>query len=372
MLRMGLDYVRPGMKLAKEIYDIDGRILLAAGVPLTERSIAVLRQRGMFYLFVTDPNLELPPVEEVVQETVRLKTVKTVKAVFEGVAKKGVFTLTEDNKKLVGTLIKDLLADRSVVLHLAHIDRHQDDLFAHSVNVAILSAMTAVSLGYRDPRDLYAITIGAIFHDIGYTFVPKKIIDNPQPTGEDAEVMRSHTSYGFELLRRVREFPLLAAHIALQHHERHDGTGYPRKLAGDDIHKYARIVALANEYDNLVTGRYSQRGLAAHAAYEQIVATSTTLFDRGVAEVFLAKIALYPAGTFVRLTGGAVGVVTAVTPRMQHRPKVRLIRDAAGDRVEPPRDLDLSGPECLTLFIDAVLSDAEVAALMGENAAAKG
>ncbi len=344
MLRLALEYIRPGTVLAKEVYDIDGRTLLAAGATLTERNLGVLRQRGVVYLFVLNPQIQLPPVEEVIEESVRLKTVKAVKTVYEGVAKKGVFNLPDESRKLVGTIIRDIMADRSVVLHLAHIDRHQDDLFAHSVNVAILSVMTAVSIGHYDPRDLYKIAIGAVFHDIGYSFMPKRTARAAAPTGEDAEALKAHTTYGFELLRRVREFPLLAAHIALQHHERADGTGFPRKMSGPDIHPYSRIVALANEYDNLVTGRFNKQGMAAHTAYEQIVATSTTLFDPEVAEAFLAKIALYPTGAFVRLTNGDIGVVTGVTPRIQHRPRLKIVRNGqgfAGESVE----LDLSRQE---------------------------
>ncbi|HWQ61096.1 MAG TPA: HD domain-containing protein, partial [Negativicutes bacterium] len=216
MLRLAIEYIRPGTVLAKEVYDIDGRILLAAGATLTERNLASLRERGVVNLFVLNPQIELPPVDEVIEETVRLKTVRAVKQVYEGVNKKGVFNLPEESKKLVGSIIRDIMSDRSVVLHLAHIDRHQDDLFAHSVNVAILSVMTAVSIGHFESRELYKIAIGAVFHDIGYSFMSKRAAGAAAPTAEEAEALKDHTNYGFELLRRVREFPLLAAHIAYQ------------------------------------------------------------------------------------------------------------------------------------------------------------
>lgn len=364
MLRLALEYIRPGTVLAKEVYDIDGRNLLMAGVTLTKRHLKLLRGRGIVHLFVLNPQIELPPVDEVIEETVRLKTVKAVKKVYEGVSKKGLFDLPEEGKKLVVSIINDIMADRSVVLHLAHIDRHRDDLFAHSVNVAILSVMTAVSIGRFEPRELYKIAIGAMFHDIGYSLMPKRAAGEAAPTAEEAEALKAHTSYGFELLRRVREFPLLAAHITFLHHERADGTGYPRKLAGEDIHPYARIVALANEYDNLVTGRFNKKGMAAHTAYELIVATSTTLFDSEVAEAFLAKIALYPVGAFVRLTNGDIGVVTGVTPRIQHRPRLKIIRNSQGFVPAEPPEVDLSSQDNLTLFVDSVLSDAEVTVLL--------
>ncbi|MDR7867284.1 MAG: HD domain-containing phosphohydrolase [Sporomusaceae bacterium] len=370
MLRLALEYIRPGTVLGKEVFDIDGRALLAAGATLTEKNLEVLRQRGVAYLFVRNPQIELPPVEEVIEESVRLKTVKAVRRVYEDVAKKGVFELPDESRKLVSTIIRDLMADRSVVLHLAHIDRHQNDLFAHSVNVAILSTMTAVSLGQYDSHDLYKVAIGAVFHDIGYSFMPKRAAGASAPSAADAEALKAHTTYGFELLRRVREYPLLAAHIALQHHERADGTGFPRRLKGDGIHPFSRIVALANEYDNLVTGRFNKRGMAAHTAYEQIVAMSTTLFDPEVAEAFLAKIALYPTGAFVRLTNGDIGVVTGVTPRIQHRPRLKIVKNAQGFVGGESVEVDLSRQENLTLFVDAVLNDGEVAALLDAAARA--
>ncbi|MED3723030.1 HD domain-containing phosphohydrolase [Geobacillus stearothermophilus] len=89
-------------------------------------------------------------------------------------------------------------------------------------------------------------------------------------TEEEKEIVRRHTYLGFELLRRQRNISLFSAHCALQHHERCDGNGYPRALSGDDIHEYARIVAIADVFDALTSARYHRRQYSPHEAAEYL------------------------------------------------------------------------------------------------------
>lgn len=367
MVRLAIEFVGPGMKLGMDVYDLNGRSLLADGIILNEKNIQYLKRIGVSHLFIDDPVLKLPAVEDVVQEKTRIKAIMSAQHIFGDLINKGKFNLAPSDQTLVHGIVKEVMSNRSTILHLAYIDRRHDDLFTHSVNVCILSTMTAVSLGYCSEKELDALALGALLHDVGYALVPQGLLGKANPSSEERETLQAHTTCGFELLRRIREFPLLAAHIALQHHEKFDGSGYPRKLAGEDIHKYSRIVALANEYDNMVTGRLNQKGLAAHIAYEKIVATGSTFFDPEVAEVFLSRIALYPIGTLIRLTTGQIGVVTEITPRMQHRPKIKLIdydRIASGENLP---EMDLSAPDNLTVFIDSVLNDEEASSMLIRN-----
>ena len=148
--------------------------------------------------------------------------------------------------------------------------------------------------------------------------------------------------------------------IALQHHERFNGTGYPRRVQGANIHLYSRIVGIADAFDNLLVDRPGQPGLKNHEAYERIQAGSGTLFDPEIAKAFLSRVSVYPLGTLVYLVDERIGVVDQVHPLMQHRPVLRIIADETGQLVDEPYKVDLAAPDQLTTFIADVLDDERV------------
>lgn len=98
-------------------------------------------------------------------------------------------------------------------------------------------------------------------------------------TPKEKDILRRHTFLGFELLRRQRNISLFSAHFALQHHERYDGNGYPRQLAGGEIHEYSRIVAITDVFDALTSARYHRKQYSPHEAAEYLSAAGGILFD---------------------------------------------------------------------------------------------
>ncbi|MDR3562141.1 MAG: HD domain-containing phosphohydrolase [Negativicutes bacterium] len=365
MLRLAIEFIRPGMELARDILGKEGQTVLTAGVKLIPRHIEILQKWDIASAYIVNPLFELPSVDEVMQEKVRNKVLQSVKSIFDKAAKVGTFNLAGEHQEQVKTIIKEVVLKRSNIIHLAQINRHRDDGLTHSINVAVLSTVIAVTMGHN--RDnIYPLTLGALLHDFGKVFVPKNILAKPALTQDEFEVLNNHTVYGYEALKKIEGFPLLAAHIAFQHHERFDGSGFPRKLAGNDITTFARIVSVANEFDNLVAGTAGIPGMEMHLAYEAIVAQVNSAFDPDVAKAFLSKIALYPVGTYVHLTTGQVGVVTKVVPLAQHRPSVKIIADESGLLAQSV-DIDLVSRENLTMFIKDVLNDSEKATLLEKS-----
>jgi HD-GYP domain-containing protein (c-di-GMP phosphodiesterase class II) len=140
------------------------------------------------------------------------------------------------------------------------------------------------------------------------------------------EESKDHTWVGFNLLRKKHEFSLATAHIALQHHEHVDGTGIPRGLTGNQIHLYAKIVGIANLYDNLISEFLPGTTYLPYEANEQIMGLSGKKFDHDIVIKFLRSIALYPTGTSVKLSTGHVGVVVGQHKGLPARPIVRVIK----------------------------------------------
>jgi HD-GYP domain-containing protein (c-di-GMP phosphodiesterase class II) len=142
-------------------------------------------------------------------------------------------------------------------------------------------------------------------------------------------------------------------HIALQHHEKYDGKGYPRGLRQDEIHEFSRIVAIVDVYDAVTSDRPYRQALLPHEAYELLLALGNQHFDPAILQVFLDKIAVYPVGTVVRLNTGDIGVVLSVEPGMQSRPTIRLIMDKHRRLYPVITTLDMRNH--LTVFVDQVV-----------------
>jgi HD-GYP domain-containing protein (c-di-GMP phosphodiesterase class II) len=206
---------------------------------------------------------------------------------------------------------------------------------------------------------LRELALGALLHDLGQTLVPAEIANKPgKLTPEEMDIVRQHTQAGFDVLRKIREVSIPAAHIAYQHHENYDGTGYPRKLKGDEIHEYARIVTVANIFDALISERPFRKAFPPHEAHEILMTLGQKFVDRKILNIFLSNIAIYPIGSVVQLSTGQIGVVTDVSRGLQARPQIKLIADEDYSSLPVTEELDLT--RNLTVFITKLLKEQEI------------
>jgi len=133
----------------------------------------------------------------------------------------------------------------------------------------------------------------------------------------------------------MKDMPEQARLISYMHHERLDGSGYPRGLAGEDVTEFARIVAIADVYDALTTDRCYRKKWPAHKAMEFLMERSQTEFDYRLVGLFTQQLAVYPNGSMVRLSDGRVGIICRQSTDMPLRPVVRVLFDAEGNAVTP-------------------------------------
>jgi putative two-component system response regulator len=186
------------------------------------------------------------------------------------------------------------LADAQIEIlhHLAIVSEYQDDdTSQHTQRVGALAAMLARALGQTEEQ-VELIRLAAPLHDIGKVGVPNHILqkaDNLMPS--EFEIMRSHATVGGEIFAKSK-FPILqlAREIALYHHERWDGTGYPQRLKGEHIPLSARIVSVADTFDALTHGRPYKKPVGLEAAKKEIRAQSGSQFDPQVVDAFLKSI----------------------------------------------------------------------------------
>jgi HD-GYP domain-containing protein (c-di-GMP phosphodiesterase class II) len=225
-------------------------------------------------------------------------------------------------------------------------------IYNHSLNVAIICISLGITHGYSR-NDLNALGLGAILHDIGKTRVQPELLKLSRAfTAEEYKEVQMHTVLGYQLLKDEPNVPLLAAHCAFQHHERIDGSGYPRGIKGDEIHDFAKWIAIADSYDAMTSHRSYRSAMLPHEAMEVLYGSAGTLYDRKKVAMFRDHVAIYPLGLTVKLNTGEKGVVTQINPSYPHRPTVRIFETADGKLTQPIFEIDLSQKH--TVLIESV------------------
>jgi HD-GYP domain-containing protein (c-di-GMP phosphodiesterase class II) len=349
MLFMPINMCQPGMRLAKNIYNDDGMVLLAVNVELTQRLLDRLFSYGIDYIYIEDARTNDIIQQDVIQDETRSKAVieirNTFKKVMEDSNKRGAvnyYDIGRNFRDVMKMIIDDLSAHDGAMVMLNNMNVKDNYLFQHSVNVSIYAIMLGISYGYSRDK-LETLGLGALLHDIGKTKVPLGILRKPsQLTPDEFKEMKNHTTYGFNLLKDEPNIPLLSAHCALQHHERINGSGYPRGIQGGEINEFARWIGLVDSYDAMTTTRVYRRPLLPHEAMEQLFAGSGTMYDQSQIALFRDKIAIYPLGITVRLNTGEYGIVSKLNMSVPHRPTIRVLQDEAGTVLKEPYEIDLS------------------------------
>ena len=223
--------------------------------------------------------------------------------------------------------------------------RVAEDQVSHAIGVALIGLAIALRTTYRDtiPGDARLARLGAglLLHDVGATAIPPDVVSITGPLNEmQIEVVRWHPNAGADIVADSELSSLVTATV-VQHHERHDGTGYPEGLAGDDIHPHAEIAAVADAYDALAARSIAVSRRPGDTALRVVRRWSGTAFAPAVAEALEEVVAPFPPCCPVLLSDGSRGIVVTNTSGHPHRPIVRVTH---GPEAEPlvPGDIDLS------------------------------
>ncbi len=341
MRRISVDKLETGMCVAKNVYGLDGRILLASGLALRPQYIQRLRELEIPAIYVEDERTKGLDIPDVISEQTRLEANMTVKDVMRRV--EGGQPLQVDRvKKAVNLIIDELLSTKNILVNLVDIRAHDDYTFGHSVNVSVLAIIVGLQLNYDQSR-LRELGVGAILHDLGKRLIDNAIMNKPGSlTPEEFEEIKKHTLLGYQLLRENGEISLLSAHVALQHHEKMDGTGYPRGIKGNEIHEYARIVAICDVFDALTSDRVYRKRYLPYQAIEIISASNGRHFDPRIAKAFLDNVAIYPIGSMVELSTGDIGMVVDINKSKPNRPVCRILVDRNGRILDGVLEVDLT------------------------------
>ncbi len=221
--------------------------------------------------------------------------------------------------QLIGDMVDALLLAPDLAIQVMAEKPGSEDVYFHSLNVSVLAMIVARELNL--PAEVVRqIGIGALFHDIGLNEVPAKILRNPGTlTKAEREFREMHCQYGLDIGKRAG-LPQTVLNIIHQHHEHFDGSGYPRKLKGEAIDPLARLVALANAYDNLCNPVNIAQAQTPHEALSLMFSKHRALFDPKLLQVFIRFMGVYPPGTVVGLSNDVIGLVVKVNTARALKP----------------------------------------------------
>lgn len=251
---------------------------------------------------------------------------------------------TQAAEQTVAGCVATILANPEALLWMTKIKHRNEYTAEHCLNVCVLAIAFGRHLRVEE-RDLHLLGLCGLLHDVGKMRIPAAILDKPgRLTEEEFAVMKGHTVAGHELLQETADnLHELALDVALNHHERPDGGGYPRGLGAREISEFSRIIAIVDAYDAITSNRCYAPEQPSAEALKIIFENRGTQFDEKLALHFLQAIGPYPPGTIVELRNGMAGIVLAGKPKFRHLPTVLLLRDAAKQPMEERTvELDLT------------------------------
>lgn len=333
-----MDQLVPGMRINWPVYGPKGELLLNKGTVLMDRYIFALKRCGVMAVRIESMDgIDEGAVEEAIEERVRLETMSTVRMWAEHKNGTNVAQVVE----AVEAVVEEILEGKVYTGGLAEISASDSYTFAHSVDVCVLAVTAGAKFGYKKDK-LMRLGVGSLLHDLGKIKVPPEILNKPNrlTPAEMAEVKR-HTLWGYKMLvyEAGKSIEPESAEIVLDHHERLNGHGYPRKLHGNQISEMATLCALADVYNAMTTDRAYRRALSPSEVYEMLQASGGTQFDFRVVQAFLQCVEPYPVGTLVWLSSGDVACVIQSNPSLPLRPAVALI--PSGQKIALKEELSL-------------------------------
>lgn len=250
MEKVAVDKLTAGMILARSIFQSDGRILVRKNTELSSSIIARLKELRFPAAYVetaaaSDFN---EPVSDLTRSEV-IQSVARLDSAFR--SGKGINFLA--CKAPLQNMIFEVIENKNIPLSAIEIRSLNDSIYNHMVQVCIIAVRIALQMGY-DHVKLLELALGVLFHDIGMTRIAPDILNRIGGlTSDEMTQIRTHPKTGYDLIKQSHDLPGAAAEVALQHHERYNGSGYPRKLSGINIHEYARIAAVADVFDAMTT-----------------------------------------------------------------------------------------------------------------------
>lgn len=334
--------------LGKNILTSDGKMLLRAGVKLNSIYIKKLHSLGVFYIYVEDKRLDDVLVEDdklsELKQTAMKNMSKIIKNIYSSNRKD-----VKDSLNIVEELVNYIIDSGDVNISLCDIKTYDNYTYVHCLDTCIMSSFLGLTSGFNE-SELKELGIGAILHDVGKTKISKQIINKHGGlTSEEFDEIKKHPTYGEEILKKNINIPNSILRAVAEHHERFDGNGYPKRLIGKQISKFAKVISICDVYDAVSNNRSYREKYSPSDAYELILAGSDSLFDCNLVKKFKETFAVYPLGCCLKLSNGVEGYVIKQNANFPDRPVIRVLYDSQTRKPITFYEINLLENACLAV-----------------------
>jgi HD-GYP domain-containing protein (c-di-GMP phosphodiesterase class II) len=231
-------------------------------------------------------------------------------------------------RKAVTPMVESIVRNAEAFSWLTMMKTRDNYTYTHSVSSSIWAVAFGRSLGLPK-KDLLSLAVGALLFDVGKVKLPEKLLQNPNrynPT--EYKLVQKHVDYSVEIVSSIEGINDDVIEMVATHHERHNGSGYPKGLSGDKIPLFGKMAGIIDCYDAMISDRVYMSAISPHDAVRKLYDWSNIDFQLELVEQFIQVVGIYPVGTIIELSDGRIGVIVAHHRVWRLRPKIMLILDS--------------------------------------------
>ncbi|QAT42944.1 HD-GYP domain-containing protein [Aminipila luticellarii] len=342
-MKMSLENIKIGMCVGQDLYTESGQLITPNNTFVTPELLAKLKKFKIKWIEMSpaapDDNPNTTDHVEDIPDIFDIRNTPGFKS-FQSETSEAAESLTSSldsiSHKSPDTVHIDMINNLSTLLYennksnlnlidmVYNMHEYSDAIYTHSVNVGMIASHLGHWLGLPDDDIKLLVTCG-LFHDIGKLLIPKEILEKSAPlTPEEYKIMYSHTTKGFELLDQFDDIDYRVKRVALLHHERCDGSGYPMHFMGDELDKYSKIIAIADVYEAMTAERPYRGPICPFTVVDYFEKEGLHKFETKYVLKFINKMVNSYLHTKVLLSNGKEATVIMINKNIKSRPLVKM------------------------------------------------
>jgi len=335
--------------LPYSIIDQKGRVLVKAGSRLTRSVLQSLYELDRSFVIAEVMEEESVVAKEDVPLQLKQETLEDLQSTLEDLAQGKTVSL-DALEKDTKNLIQAVELNPGLVVPIIQLKKYDDFTFTHSLNVAVISLFIGKFLNLSR-QELLILGLGALLHDLGKLKIPVEILHKPKKLDErELSVVKRHPIDAKKILEeQTRLNSNKSQLIALQHHEKIDGSGYPLGLGSKETDFLSQITTVADIYEALTSDRPYRKGLPIGEVVEYLMGNAGYKLNMEVVETFIRHISPYQVGDLVKLSDGREAIVSELNPVLPFRPKVRIKVENEQGKPQLAEEVDLARITTLTI-----------------------